>query len=77
MFFLEYLQDDAVYTIIVANTNTKKSDYGWYQEMGEKAGAKVIFLVIERRHDNVNSHNVPDETLERQEQNIRNSLKLR
>jgi len=69
--------EGGVDTIIVANTNTKESDWKFYEEEGKKAGADIIFLVIENRHGNVNQHNVPEETLHRQEQNIRNSLKLR
>jgi hypothetical protein len=34
-------------------------------------------VVIEKRHDNVNDHGVPPDVLERQEQNIRKSLKLK
>jgi uridine kinase len=75
--FSEYLESQDVTTIVVANTNTKESDWKFYEEEGKKAGADIIFLVIENRHGNVNQHNVPEETLHRQEQNIRNSLKLR
>jgi hypothetical protein len=75
--FLEYLQEPSVKTIVVANTNTKFSEYGWYEECGKKAGAMVFFLVMENRHGNTNSHGVPDYVLDRHDQNIRNDLKLK
>lgn len=65
-----------VSTIIVANTNAKPSDFSFYEEYAKGAGYQVISLVVEKRHENKNSHNVPQETLDRQELNIRNSLKL-
>lgn len=75
--FMLFLNEPSVNTIVVSNTNTKESDWKFYEEEGKKAGAMIIFLVIEKRHDNINSHSVPEHVLERQEQNIRNNLKLR
>jgi len=75
--FMLFLNEPSVNTIVVANTNTKPEEFEFYENEGKKAGAMIIFLVIERRHDNINSHSVPEHVLERQEQNIRNSLKLR
>ena len=75
--FMLFLNEPSVNTIVVANTNTNPEEFKFYEDEGKKAGAMIIFLVIERRHDNINSHSIPEHVLERQEQNIRNSLKLR
>lgn len=68
--------DDGKKTIIIANTNAKEKDFSPYERKGKEAGYQIISLVVEKRHENKNSHNVPQETLDRQELNIRNSLKL-
>jgi hypothetical protein len=68
--------DNNVKTIIIANTNTKEKEFAYYEEYAKGTGYMVISLVIEKRHENKNSHNVPQETLDKQELNIRNSLKL-
>jgi hypothetical protein len=63
--------------IVVANTNTTPKDYKFYEEWAEKGGAKVFHLVVQNRHGGQNKHNVPEETLQKQERNIRDNLKLR
>jgi predicted kinase len=63
--------------IIVSNTSTKERDFKIYIELATKYGYKVTSLVVENRHGNKDSHNVPEETLKRQEEAIRQSLKLR
>ena len=75
--YLELLDSPFTDTIVVSNTNTKESDYKFYLDEAEKRGIMVFSLVLENRHGNKNIHNVPDHVLERQEQNIKNSLKLR
>jgi predicted kinase len=75
--YLELLDSPFADTIVVSNTNTKESDYKFYLDEAEKRGIMVFSLVLENRHGNKNIHNVPDHVLERQEQNIKNSLKLR
>lgn len=40
-------------------------------------GYRVVSLVVENRHGNRDVHNVPDEVKGKQEQRIKNSLKLR
>lgn len=68
--------DNDVSTIIIANTNAKPRDFSFYEEYAKGMGYQIISLVVEKRHENKNSHNVPQETLDRQELGIRNSLKL-
>lgn len=75
--YLKLLDHPYADTIVVANTNTKESDYKFYLDEAEKRGIMVFSLVLENRHGGKNVHGVPDNVLERQEQNIKNSLKLR
>ena len=74
--FDKALMDPNVANIVVANTNTKPRDYKHYVDQAAKVGAKVIYVVLEKRHDNPNVHNVPDEALQRQHDNLINNLKL-
>lgn len=63
-------------TIVVSNTNTKLSDWIYYEDTAKKHGALVFFIVVENRHTGKNVHGVPQETLFRQEHNIKSTLKL-
>ena len=74
--FDKALNNPGIRTIVVANTNTKPSDYEYYQRRAKEAGAKFISLVIEKRHEGVNVHGVPDHVLQRQHDNLKNDLKL-
>lgn len=62
--------------IIVANTNDRESEFSYYREWAEANDYRVFYLVLEKRHDNVNNHNVPQKTIDKQAARIRNSLKL-
>ena len=62
--------------IIVNNTNVNEKQFGFYIDKAEIYKYKVISLVLERRHEGWNTHNVPPETLERQKNSIIESLKL-
>jgi len=75
--FDEALINPVVHNIVVANTNTKPSDYEYYVKEGEKVGARITYVILERRHDNKNDHNIPEHVLERQENNLKQNLKLR
>ena len=63
--------------VIVSNTSTTEKDLKPYLAVAKEFNAKVICLVAEHRHDGVNVHDVPEETLARQEQRLRGSIKLR
>lgn len=63
--------------IIVANTNTSNKDIKKYIQLAELNGYIVFSLVVENRHGGKNIHDVSDETLDKMEANIINSLKLR
>lgn len=49
--------------IVVSNTFTQEWEMKPYFEMAEKYGYRVYSLIVEKRHNNFNSHNVPDEKL--------------
>jgi len=75
--FDEAVKDPIITNIVIANTNTKPADYKYYVEKAEKHGLTVSYVVLENRHGNKDIHNVPEETLVKQEQAIRDNLKLR
>lgn len=62
--------------IIIANVNAKEQDWKRYVDTAKAVGFIVTFIVLENRHDGKNVHNVPLETLQRQEKTIRENLKL-
>ena len=74
--FFNALNNKTAENIIVANTNTKESDFAYYRDTAKNFGADVIFMVIENRHGGVSVHNVPQNTLDRQANNIKMSLSL-
>ena len=75
--FLKLCDDPSTHTIVVANTNTKESDFNFYLKEAQKRNMMIFSLVLENRHGGQNVHSVPEEVLLRQEQNIKNTLKLR
>jgi len=74
--FVQALENN-VSLVIVSNTNTKLSEFKFYLDEAAKYGYSVSSIILENRHGNSNVHNVPEEALNRKENNIRNSLKLR
>lgn len=63
--------------VVVSNTNTSPKEFQKYIDAATAEGYTVISLVVENRHGGKDTHCVPEATLERQEQRIRSSLKLR
>lgn len=63
--------------VIISNTNVTESDINIYIKMANEYGYKVFSLVVENRHGNISVHNVPDSTLDKMENKLRNSIKLR
>ncbi len=63
--------------VIVSNTSTTEKELQPYLAVAEELDCKVVSLVVEHRHDGSNIHDVPEETLVRQEQRLRGSIKLR
>ena len=52
---------------IVANTNVKQTEINKYKKLADSLEALFTSIVVEKRHDNKNSHNVPQEILDRME----------
>ena len=61
--------------VVVSNTFTQEWEMKPYYEMAEKYGYTVFSLVVENRHNGINTHGVPDETLEKMENRF--EIKLR
>lgn len=68
--------DKSTNTIIVANTNTAPKEFSFYEEFAEEFGYRVFHLIIENRHGGENIHRVPAEVTKRQEDKLRNNIKL-
>lgn len=62
--------------VICANTNTDDKTVNLYIDLAKKYGYPYVVLVVEKRHDFDNCHNVPQEALKKQEMQLRNSIKL-
>jgi predicted kinase len=62
--------------VIVANTNTRLNEIQFYLDVAKIHGYTVFSLVVENRADTQSVHNVPQQTLERQCENLRQNLKL-
>lgn len=71
---LEMMND---FSVIVSNTSTSEKELKPYLDLAEKYIYRVVSVVAENRHGGTNQHDVPEETLARQEQRLRGSLKLR
>lgn len=65
------------FDVVVHNTNTTDKEIRPYLELAEGYDYRVVSLVVENRHGNSDVHGVPEEVKGKQEQRIKNSLKLR
>ena len=74
--FLDAFKNPDVINVVVANTNTKPSDYKFYEDVAKTAGIKVFYVVVEKRHNKNNIHSVPDFVLSRQHTNLVADLNL-
>lgn len=75
--FVNALQNSNVDGIVVANTNTSEKEFRFYESTAKELNIPVFFVVLENRHGNKDIHGVPLETLERQENKLKESLKFR
>ena len=64
-------------TVVVSNTNTTPKEFADYEKMADIYGYRVTHIVIENRHHGVNTHGVPEESLNRMEKNLLANLVLR
>ena len=63
--------------IIISNTNASEKEFSYYLDKAKANGYYVAVMITENRHGGTNLHNVPEEALMRQQEKIKNSLKLR
>lgn len=68
--------DNEAERVIVANTNTTRSEFGKYKKYAESKGYMVFVLIVENRHGFSNVHNVPAEALTKMEARLRKDIKL-
>jgi predicted kinase len=54
--------------IIVSNTFTQEWEMEVYYKLAEQYGYRVTSLIVENRHEGVNVHGVPQETLDKMKQ---------
>jgi predicted kinase len=69
--------DAGVANIVVHNTSTSEKELKPYTSMANAYGYKVVSLIIEKRHSNKNNHNVPEDVVNKMEERLQHSLKLR
>lgn len=58
-------QDENHDRIVVANTFTKESEMKPYYDLAKIYGYIVFSLIVENRHGGTDTHNVPDEVIEK------------
>lgn len=63
--------------IFVSNTSILWRDMKPYYDLASTYEYRVYSCVVENRHSGVDVHGVPEETLVRMEQNLRNNIVLR
>ena len=63
--------------VIQNNTNSNPKEFQKYVDFAEEKGYIVFSIVMENRHGNSNVHGVPNETVERQYNNLITSLLLK
>lgn len=64
------------YDIVVSNTFTTEWEMKPYLDLAEKYGYTVFTVVVEKRHENKDVHNVPEETRQKQAERLSKSIKL-
>jgi ABC-type lipoprotein export system ATPase subunit len=62
--------------LIVSNTCTTEKEITHHVDMANQFGYSVVSLVVEKRHDGENKHDVPKGGLQTQSNRLRNSMKL-
>lgn len=62
--------------VVVANTNTTTREYKFYLDKARECGYITHVVVVENVHNTKNVHNVPEEVLERQATNLRQSIQF-
>jgi predicted kinase len=63
--------------IIVANTNVRTKEFQFYVDWAKENDYKIFVIVMENYNNSKDIHGCPEETLIKQEQLLRENLKLR
>jgi len=63
--------------IAVHNTFTTEKEMQPYFDLAKEFDYKVVSIIVERRHEGMNSHHVPEETMKKQEAKLKQNIKLR
>ena len=74
--FMDAMNNPDVETVVVANTNILPTHFAFYEKQAQEFNARVFHLVIENRHGNQNTHNVPATVLMNMETSLRDNLTL-
>lgn len=64
----EMFMERNISPIIISNTCVKARDLKPYTKLAEKYGYRVFSVIVENRHNGINTHNVPEEVLNQQRQ---------
>ena len=64
-------------SIAVHNTFCQLWEMQHYIDLAKEFDYKVVSIIVERRHEGMNSPHIPEETMKKQEARLRQSIKLR
>lgn len=62
--------------VIVDNTNTTEWEVNKYRDLALSNGYQVFVITAENWHEGQNTHNVPEETLDKMRERLKQSIKL-
>lgn len=62
--------------VIVDNTNTTEWEVNKYRDLALSNGYQVFVITVENWHEGQNTHNVPEETLDKMRERLKQSIKL-
>jgi len=58
-----FMKIESISRIIISNTSTTEKELQPYYDLASEFGYTVFSIISENRHNGVNEHNVPEETL--------------
>ena len=61
--------------IVISNTFTQEWEMRFYQIIAKKYGYRVHTIIVENRHEGVNTHGVPEEKVEQMKERFQIKLK--
>lgn len=72
----EYAVKTSAPLIVIDNTNTNPKYFANYVKIAEENDYEVTYLVVENRHNGINSHNVPQQTLSNMKTTLMHNIQL-